>query len=410
MNKKFFHLFIVSLLLSYFTVLAERPITVLYVFDQPWKDQAVRFTMATGIPVNYIDVPFAQLRQMMVVAFAAGSSDYDVIHLRDDWVLEFATNGWLTPLDELLPRDFWDQFPRSAVEAMTVDGHIYGIPRYFWLWQFYYNVEMLEARGFEAPPRTWAELVEMAQALTDPAQGLWGYVEPWGPTFAAVPFIIHLRAEGGEYWDFATNRPTFNSEAGVRALQRMVDMYQKFKIVPDVAFQLDGTGPVAELFVAGTVAMCMNTPHTYPMSQNPELSKVAGKVKVSLIPGSVLPSASYCETGAVGIPWFSKNKNAALEYCKFVTSPSEQIIIALELGRIPTVYEAATDPRVLEKYPHFALAFEQMQYPARMDAVPQATKIREIVSAEIIAAIKGLKTPAQALSDAEKQVLKLLGK
>jgi len=399
----------VSLLFFSFTMLAAETITVLYVFDQPWKDQAARFTEATGIGVRYIDAPFAQLRQIMVTAFAAGSSEYDVIHVRDDWVVEFANNGWLTPLDEMLPADFWEQFPKSAVEAMTVNGHIYGIPRYFWLWQFYYNTELLQAAGFSNPPRTWQEVVEVAQAITNPAAGIWGYVEPWGPTFAAVPFIVHLRAEGGEYWDYTNNRPLFNSEAGIRALQFMVDLYQKYKLIPDVAFQLDGTGPLAELFVSGTVAMCMNTPHVYPMSNNPQLSKIVGKVGVSLIPGSVLKSASYCETGAVAIPWFSTHKQAALEYCKFVTSPTEQARIAIELGRVPTILAAATDPAVMQKYPHFALAFEQMQYPARMDAMPKATQIREIVSAEIIAAIKGQKSAAQALADAERRVLALLG-
>lgn len=382
-------------------------ITVLYIFDQPWKDQAARFTEQTGIGVNYVDVPFPQLRDVMVVAFAAGSSEYDVIHVHDQWVREFADNGWLTPLDELVEPEFWEQFPPRAVEAMTVDGHIYGIPRYFWLWQFYYNKRMLEEAGYDAPPTTWDELAKMAQDLTH--DGQWGYLEPWGPTFAAVPFIVHLRAEGGEFWDYEENRPLFNSEAGIRALQFMVDLYQKYKVVPDVAFELDGTGPASEVFVAGTVAMCMNTPHTYPMSQDPTLSKVVGEVGVALIPGSVIRSATFCETGAVAIPWFSKHKQAALEYCKFVTSAEEQIKIALELGRIPTRPEAASDPAVVAKYPHFALVPEQMKFPSRMDAEPHAVEIRETLSAEIQAAIKGKKSPAQALADAERAVLELLG-
>lgn len=382
-------------------------ITVLYIFDQPWKDQAARFTEKTGIKVNYIDVPFPKLRDVMVVAFAAGSSEYDVIHVHDQWLREFAENGWLTPLDEFLGPEFWAGFPANAVEAMTVNGHIYGIPRYFWLWQFYYNKRMLQEAGYDSPPTTWEELAKMAQDLT--GNGRWGYVEPWGPTFAAVPFIIHLRAEGGEFWDYERNRPLFNSDAGVRALQFMVDLYQKYKVVPDVAFELNGTGPMAELFVAGTVAMCMNTPHTYPMAENPTLSKIVGEVGVALIPGSVLRSATFCETGAVAIPWFSRNKQAALEYCKFVTSVEEQITIALELGRIPTRPEALMHPAVIAEYPHFALALEQLKYPSRMDAEPHAVEIREILSAEIQAAIKGQKSAAQALADAEQAVLQLLG-
>jgi multiple sugar transport system substrate-binding protein len=54
------------------------------------------------------------------------------------------------------------------------DGNIHGIPRFAYAMGLAYNIELLEAAGYDAPPATWEEALEMAEALTDRDAGVAG--------------------------------------------------------------------------------------------------------------------------------------------------------------------------------------------------------------------------------------------
>ncbi|MFB5677140.1 ABC transporter substrate-binding protein [Paenibacillus terreus] len=383
-------------------------ITVLYIGDQFWKDQAKEFEKATGIKVNYEVVNFTEQHDKLATAFAGGSTEYDVVHVRDDFVAEFAPKGFLTPLDDMITEDMKSNIPAQYLEPLKDDGKLYGFPRYLWPWQFYYNKELLAQAGVEAPPATWDEFAEDAKKLK--AAGITPYAEPWAEKFSYTPFIVHLRAEGGEFWDYEKDAPTFNSPEGVRALQFMADMNLQDQIISPQSVQYDSTAPLADAFTQGSIAMMMNAPHTYPMANNSETSKIAGKVGVAMIPGAELKTSSYAETAGLAIPAGSQHKKEAMEYIKFVTSTDQEKAMAINLGRIPVDTVALQDAEVQEKNPHFASVAEQMQYPYGMFKHEQAAMISDAVSKHITAAVNGRETPEEALKAAEAEVLQLLGK
>lgn len=383
-------------------------ITVLYVGDQFWQDQAKEFEQTTGIKVNYEVVNFTEQHDKLATAFAGGSTEYDIVHVRDDFVAEFAPKGFLTPLDDLITEEMKANISGNYFTPLMNDGQLYGFPRYLWPWQLYYNKALFAEAGIDNPPATWTEFAAVAEQLK--AKGITPYAEPWGETFSYTPFIVHLRAEGGEFWDEEQDIPTFNSPEGVRALQFMADMNLKDKIISPQSVQYDSTAPLADAFAQGTIAMMMNAPHTYPLANNPETSKIAGQVGVALIPGAKLKTASYAETGGLAIPAGSKNKEQALEYIKFVTSTEQEKAMAIGIGRIPADNEALQDAEVQEANPHFASVAEQMEYPYGMFKHEKAAAISTEVSRHISAAVAGRETPEEALKAAEDNVLKLIGK
>ncbi|MBE7680197.1 MULTISPECIES: ABC transporter substrate-binding protein [Paenibacillus] len=383
-------------------------ITVLYVGDQFWQDQAKEFEQVSGIKVNYEVVNFTEQHDKLATAFAGGSTEYDIVHVRDDFVAEFAPKGFLTPLDDLITEDMKANISDNYFTPMMNDGQIYGFPRYLWPWQFYYNKELFAEAGIENPPSTWAEFTAVAEKLK--AKGITPYAEPWGETFSYTPFIVHLRSEGGEFWDEEQDIPTFNSPEGVRALQFMADMNLKSKIISPQSVQYDSTAPLADAFAQGTIAMMMNAPHTYPLANNPETSKITGQVGVALVPGAELKTASYAETGGLAIPASSKNKEQAMEYIKFVTSTEQEKAMAIGIGRIPADNVALQDTEVQEANPHFASVAEQMEYPYGMFKHEKAAAISTEVSRHISAAVAGRETPEEALKAAEANVLKMIGK
>ncbi|WP_150274692.1 ABC transporter substrate-binding protein [Paenibacillus tepidiphilus] len=383
-------------------------ITILYVGDQFWQDQAKEFEEATGIKVNYEVVNFTEQHDKLATAFAGGSTEYDVVHVRDDFVAEFAPKGFLTPLDDMITDEMRANIPEDYFTPLMNGGQTYGFPRYLWPWQLYYNKELFAKAGIAAAPATWTEFTEAATKLKE--AGITPYAEPWGEKFSYTPFIVHLRAEGGEFWDYESDVPIFNSPEGVRALQFMADMNLRDGIVSPSSVQYDSTAPMADAFAQGSIAMMMNAPHTYPLANNPETSKIVGQVGVAMIPGAVLKTSSYAETGGLAIPAGSKNKEQAMEYIKFVTSTEQEKAMAINLGRVPADSAALADAEVLEKNPHFEPLAEQMQYPYGMFKHEQAAVIADEVSRHISAAVAGKETAEEALSAAEANVLKLLGK
>lgn len=385
----------------------EKEIKVLYVGDQFWLDQAQEFTKATGIKVKYESAPFPSLREKYLAGFMARSSDVDVIHVRDDWMAEFASKGFLEPLDARIDKPMRDRFSPQSWINLSWGEKVYGVPRYLWLWQFYYNTELLAKAGATQPPATWDELAALAAKVT--GGGIFGYAEAWGPTFATTPFIVHLRAHGGDFWDYKTDKPAFNSPQGVAALQAMYDLTAKHKVMHPAALDTNATGPLAELFMQGNLAFMMNTPHVFFLAEDPKQSKVVGKVAVGLIPGVTngRKTASYAETAGVAIPVFSQKKDLAWEYVKFVTSAEQQKKMGMAVGRIPADLKMLADGEILKKMPHVKSVAEQIQYPYGMFRHPKATAITDTVAREIQQALSGKKSPAQALKDAADAAAKV---
>ncbi|MCL4458301.1 MAG: sugar ABC transporter substrate-binding protein [Chloroflexi bacterium] len=371
-----------------------------------WVNQAKEFTKKTGIKVKYESVPFPQLHDKFLASFMAGGAEYDAVHVRDDWVGEFAPKGWLEPLDKWVTKEMKAENYPKAFDYLSYKGKIYGVPRYIWLWQFYYNKELLAAAGFKEPPTTWDDVRAMAKKLTKPPQ--YGWIATYGGFLSVNMFTVRLRAEGGEF--MKDDAPTFNSPEGLKALEFMVDMIKDGSVDPS-SFEMATTGPMTDIFIQGRVAMMISTPPTLTMAADPAKSKVIGKVDVALAPGSKLRSAGFSEQGGVGIPAASTKKEWGWEWAKFVCSREQQKKMAIGIGRIPTIPDLLKDPEVQAKYPAALMAAEQMKYPMGMAVtVPQQSEINTAVANEIVAALRLQKSPKEALADAEKATLKILGK
>ncbi|MFF2886345.1 ABC transporter substrate-binding protein [Paenibacillus sp. NPDC057967] len=381
----------------------NKEITVLYLDEPFWKQQNEEFTEATGIKVKYETVPFMQLHDKVFVNFMANSSEYDVVHVRDDWATEFASKGFLEPLDSYITDDMKTRLNPQTMEAMTYQGKQYAVPRYVWLWQFYYNKTLIKD-----PPKTWDELITVAKEIKDDKVS--PYAETWGGIVSYSSFIVHLRSGGGEFWDYENDRPTFNSPEGVAALQMMADMNLKHNIMSPLSKEFTSSGAMTEVLTQGAIAMNMNTPQTLPMANDEDKSKVVGQMDVALIPGGKLKTASYGETGGLAIPASSKNKEWAMEYIKFVTNADQQKKMSLANGKIPSDVEVVKDAELLAKYPHYALLPEQMQYPFGLFRHEDATKITDELSRNILAAVLGKVTPEQALQEGEAKILAMIGK
>ena len=94
-------------------------------------------------------------------------------------------NGYYVPVNDYIPGDILDRMVDQIRSMVTFDGKTYAIPMLAEPSQvLYYRKDLLEAAGYTEPPKTWSELIEMANACkTDEVYGIgvpyWGGEIGW---------------------------------------------------------------------------------------------------------------------------------------------------------------------------------------------------------------------------------------
>ncbi|MFV0409479.1 MAG: ABC transporter substrate-binding protein [Paracoccus sp. (in: a-proteobacteria)] len=329
--------------------------------------------------------------------------------------------GIYTDLAALLPAEEIAAFVPGNIASATLEGKLVMLPRaQFDVSAMYYQKSLFEDEanktafkekfGYDlAPPETWEQVTDQAGFFTNPP-------DFFGTQYAGKDEAINgrfyemLRAEGGEYLD-AEGRPAFNSEAGVRALQWFVDLYNAKAVpagVPNYLWDDLGQG-----FASGTVALNLDWPGWAGFFNDPASSKVAGNVGVAPPP----KGSSGARTGWSGFHGFSvtedcANKEAAASLVWFLTNQDSQILES-SAGPLPSrtavwdhVVEAAKDdPYRSEVLNAFMVASEGAY------AVPPTASWIEISNAvypELQAAILGDKPVQQALDDAAAEATAIL--
>ncbi len=110
-----------------------------------------------------------------------------------------------------------------------------------------------------------------------------------------------------------------------------------------------------DLFIQGKAVFHRNWPYAWKISNDTERSRIAGKVGITKLP-HFKDGKSYSTLGGwqVGISNYSKNKDAAWAFVKFLSSDRIQKILALKAGRAPTRKALYNDTEILQLYPHFS--------------------------------------------------------
>ena len=206
--------------------------------DRPGYAAAIKllpeFEKKTGIKVDYEIVPYENSRERQVLDFTGGG-EIDVVLTDVVWIGEFAGNGWLEPV-----KTFTDNakladpklnlkgfFPILLESFGTWGDEVYGLPFDNYSGLLYYNKCTLQQAGFDKPPATWDELMNVyAPKLTDTANRKYAYAlqSRRGETQSADSFMRVLWPFGGSLLDdkFKSNLNSAQSQAGLKFRQDLM--------------------------------------------------------------------------------------------------------------------------------------------------------------------------------------------
>jgi multiple sugar transport system substrate-binding protein len=234
-------------------------------------------------------------------------------------------------------------------------GSLYGIPYGSETSVLAYRKEIFEKHGI-AVPETYDQLLAAACKIPEVEDGMGGMASRAASGHqASHAFLLHLAPLGGRVFDDAWN-PIINNAAGVEAanaLKTIVDCG------PEGAMSF-GPSEAANSFANGDSAMFMDSIAFMPGFENPERSKVVGKVGYAMHPMGVRRGS---QTGGFGIaiPKNAEHKEAAFLLMQWLTSKQGDLMVAMEGGN-PSRFSTYQDAGLNAKYPFSATFGEALKY------------------------------------------------
>jgi len=199
------------------------PITDFYAEEVEKCDKVENLTVNTSLLLSA-----DKDEQVNLALSAGGDSPYDIVQGANSNVGPWVGNGWLMPLNDLIEkyRDEYDldDIPEKAWEGVTIDGNIYGVPIVFNTLHLMYNSDVFAEYGVDVPDN-YDEVIDICNTigLDNP-----DFDNPYTINLSAgwaweIEFFQMIRAFGGDYLD-DDNMPIFNSEAGVNAANKLVEV------------------------------------------------------------------------------------------------------------------------------------------------------------------------------------------
>ncbi len=295
-------------------------------------DSISRFEEATGATVEIIALldGFA-IDQKLKVDFATNAVDYDVAWDHTSFVAQYT--DFLLPLNDYFSEEELAAFSPAILEAATIDGNLYLIPRHADVSALHYRTDLYEnaeiAAAYEAEtgttlavPTTLAELDQQMRFFVANGHSKQGYGMAGKEEALTGRFYEMLFASGGALFDNAFE-PTFNDAIGVQVAELLTGWYNDGIIAADTTSLLwDGD---AAAFCNGDVAAKLEWYGWYSYFQGEEnCPAVAGKFGLARgFTGFDNPGArptGWAGAHAFSIPAAASNPEAAAQLIKFLTS------------------------------------------------------------------------------------------
>lgn len=357
------------------------------------------------VTINIEALPYDQMRDRIVSSFLAPEPTYDLIIVDNPWMYDFASGGFLEPLDGYIEQTEGfdhEDFSEPLREIAEVDGQIYGVPFYNYGLALIYRTDLYEEAGLE-PPATLQEFVDAATTLAgdgtagvamQPQRG-YKIFEEWGN---------YLFAAGGDIQDDQGNIVLDSPEAR-EALEAYIDLYESAAPPNSLNWAFDES---LRAVAGGNAVQMISYNWMLPTLNDPEgpAGDLAGKFGVAEVPGGkAILGAWYWS-----IPANSEQKDAAWAFISWLMSPEhdKERVIA---GGAPVRESVMSDPEVWEQgfgqdYYETVLAILEDAEP--LADGPNAEEMIQVVGEELNAAVAGQKSVDEAIAEAAARAEQVL--
>lgn len=353
-----------------------------------------------NIAVQNFTMQWAQYYQKVPASVSAGQGpDVGVLHGSD--IATYASQRLVLPLDDTAHElgIKKSDFAPTVFNAVTYQGHFYGLPFSVTPLGLYYNKAVLQKAGLnpETPPRTQGDyMAAMEQLKRKGVQGSW--VDPF--VFTGVyQFESLLWQFGGSPYSADVTKATFNSDAGVAALTWMVDLVNK-------GYSPRNVGQDADLIGMQNGKAAFNWNGIWVTTQLEGIPHLAwGSAPVPMIGPKRAVWSSSTHFAIYNKRGQDPNKTQAAKV--FIDWFIKHSLQWAQVGELPASNAVREDPR-FKKLTHFQPFVDELPYAHFETAAPGIADADATIATAVNEAVLLKKTPKRALDDAAAQANKLL--
>jgi multiple sugar transport system substrate-binding protein len=381
--------------------------------DTGLKALAPMYTAKTGVKIQIVEAPYADLYTKLVTAFQANDGTYDLAMMDDPWMPKFGTMGALSDLGPLgVQKDpdiapvVWDVGtwppPRGPVPpsekgktpqllGVTIVG----------------NVEMFMWRKDLTPtaPASYDDVLANAKAQNK--SNVAGYIIRGKATNPVVAdFLPILWSFGGNVFDDNWNVVFDNTQslAAVKFLVEDLKAVAQADPASTDAADRDRLMAIGQGYQSSTWPGEINT-----AVLDPKTSQVVGKVGFIPIPkGPSGKGVGMMGNWMLGLPKASKNQQAAADFIKWMLQADTQKTYA-QNGGIPSRTSVLKDASLQAANPYFTVLADALQAPPNWrPRTDQWNAVETILGNHLNAALAGQETAQDVVTKASAEIRTLM--
>ena len=356
-----------------------------------------------GVTVKRQYVPFANLDTKLLTQ-ATGHDLPNLLAVDNPFVSTMISTGQVVPMSGMKGFSTKGYYPAVINEGLS-NGKYYSLPvAGANSIALIYNIAMLKAAHVN-PPKTWAQLVSAAKALTTPKR-----------------YGIALTCEAAEdttwQWEpfFWSNggKGTFANVASAPGVQALSLWKQ---LVTDgsaskACLNWSQTPAASSQFIAGKAAMMVNGPWNFPTLN---LNHMYYGKQFGIVPVPVRVPGQHVVVPLGGEDWMISNsagsaaQQLAFEYIKGMQTPAQELKLAKAFGYLPGKI-AVAKTYLKQVGPEWKVYIDQTLYarPRTLGLGVKYPKISQAVWTAIQAALSGSQSVQAALSTAQSQINTIL--
>jgi multiple sugar transport system substrate-binding protein len=379
----------------------QRKPTITAIFDEFNKKYA-----AQGVKAESVPVPFDEIGKKLTAAVAAGNPPNVAIQAIEEVGLK-ASRKASEDITDYLPKDIANKYYDNLFETVKVNGRIYALPYNTDTRLVFYNKQMFAEAGIKEFPKTWDEMLAVADKLDKKEGGKYTRLA-FLPVIGNFGFDTIAYANGGGMFDNPMNpdKVLANRKENVEALDFMLKWVDRYGRDTVNAWKQSGSG-ANDPFISGKVAMFGNVCNYIATIKKYAPNMEYGAVALPKGPSGKNPGAAGGGF-VVEVPRGAQNIRESVEFVKFMTDDWATTKWALEQADV-MINKNANENQELKKAPAWQSVIDLMKFTTvtrRHPYAPDAGSAMGKATDNVLTV--GNQKPKEALDQAQASIEKMV--
>jgi multiple sugar transport system substrate-binding protein len=362
-----------------------------------------------GIKIKVQQIPWTAAQEKLVTAFASDNTP-DACQLGNTWIPQFAALDAIVSLDEYIKTSDQinqDKYFAGIWETNVIDNQVFGIPWYIDTRVMFYRKDVFEKVGYNSPPKTWAELLDLSKKI----KAMHLKEEKYAiylPTNEWAPFVMFGMEAGSSLLKNENTLGDFSGKEFKEAFKYSIE-FHKQNLAPIGISQVTN---VYQAFAEEYFSIYISGPWNIPEFKKWMIGNLSDKWMTAAMPGytNEYPGVSLAGGSSLVIFKDSKYKKEVWKFFEFLSLAKTQIEFYQMLNNLPSVKEAWDNP-IFRDDPFMQAFYTQF---TNVRATPKIPEWEQIAFAKVQQyaelAARNVISVEEALKSLDKDVDRILEK